>query len=1472
MEQASSQRAREAANKEAQRGTTTAGTKWGEREIERFKEALARLGPSDNAKLAEAVGTRDKAQVSAFKCRFLKKHPTWLKDHCPPGRQAALNTSGSPTPSPTSSQTSPQATEDHHPPSTRMGNRARPADTRGIKSRNGRTTASPVSPTPTPPDYAPPASTGAPPSTTWQYSSPEGEAADQSPQPQEPQATASQEVGTPSPQPAPISTEAALKLQRLDQALDLLRSNRIEQWEPAPRDPSSLAHDSTSPHAEVATSTTPEWTAPPPTPTGQEGEQSQLNREAALAILTMDNIELWDPEEEMLSPTLLAGIATPPSAPSLSVTEHQQCRLEEGDTANRAANQLPLQLATSSTPPPARATKGQRSDLEEDEVDFLLQELTAPREEALAPPPTTLVHHIDAQPFIPGVPWTAVRTRQSNQGQQAQQERAVRHTSSPPTPHPSPQNTSPPARVSERQHHSLGVNVTNPLPPLARARGAPPRISIDPDRMDETLRHPFHTELTPFITGRHLGDFEWVAFEETLQRWSTAIKEVVTAQRRRPPNPTSQWSRRRRRREQETRGARSPTPTPEISDDPSQPSEEQDQGPTNNRASGRARRAAKARRLQKLYRANPGVCMRQLLDNTPRVYCAIAEPELVAHFTTTFTAPPPLAPPPTWLFTDRHPGNDGTPGATVEGDVLQSPITPEDVVTQFKRSKRTAPGADGISYSNWRWVDPLGLILSTIYNICRINSRIPHPWKHSTVTLIHKGGDVTSVRNWRPISLQLTVYKLYSAIIARRIASWAIATSAFSEAQKGFLAYDGCAEHNFMLRSMMTDSRRRRKDALFTWLDLRDAFGSVPHELMLLLMKRLGLAGTVIRDIYSHSTIAVRTGRESYTPAIPQNRGVKQGCPLSPILFNIALEGLLKHLSTSTAGYAIAGYTINALAYADDVCVIATTKPDLQGILDRCKEFADWAGLAFNAKKCGSLYLVNHTSRLYVDHLYSPHLGTDPIPALSWEERYKYLGCPTGAYRTPTNILNDLRDNLIRDTGTVFSSQLAEWQKLDAFRRFLFPRLCFIMKVIFPGTVWCRKLDTVLRTTIKRGLHLPPRTCTKYLYLSQALGGLGVPSAEDESHVSRAAQAFKYLADTRDRRIRGVALDQLSETVAKRARQLDHTTHEGLHLFLNSSPGPGEGRAGDLQTLWSAVRNSLVLTNATICLSQDSATISIGRHKLSWDKRKLLSQTLKTGLQDRHLAAIKASPDQGRAFDSVSLHPDSTFFTYTGAFLSFPQYRFIHRARLNLLPVRTVQARSRRPVTTTQCRTCGRAEETLAHIINHCHYNLGMVRDRHNAILERIVRAVPDYVGTKMKEQAIPGTTGNNRPDLTITSPDASTVFIVEVSCPFEGSPYALEDAAKTKLEKYEPLKQQLLQQHQQVYVYPFIVGSLGSWYPENDRVLSALHIGHRYAALMRRLCVVSAIAGSQNIWYQAVCKRDHHLNQTSNPLQQPAM
>eukprot|EP00731_Ephydatia_muelleri_P013829 Em0007g1139a len=125
-------------------------------------------------------------------------------------------------------------------------------------------------------------------------------------------------------------------------------------------------------------------------------------------------------------------------------------------------------------------------------------------------------------------------------------------------------------------------------------------------------------------------------------------------------------------------------------------------------------------------------------------------------------------------------------------------------------------------------------------------------------------------------------------------------------------------------------------------------------------------------------------------------------------------------------------------------------------------------------------------------------------------------------------------------------------------------------------------------------------------------------------------------------------------------------------------------------------------------------------------------------------------------------------------------------------------------------------------------------------------------LGDKFKKQPLPNTTGANRSDLTSIAPDGRSAILVDVCIPFEGSPEALQDAAQEKRRKYEPLCQTLLTCFERVEVFPFVIGSLGSWFPPNEEVLRKLRIDWKYAILMRLLCVASSIVGSQDIWYRS--------------------
>ncbi|XP_047104955.1 basic proline-rich protein-like [Schistocerca piceifrons] len=144
----------------------------------------------------------------------------------------------------------------------------------------------------------------------------------------------------------------------------------------------------------------------------------------------------------------------------------------------------------------------------------------------------------------------------------------------------------------------------------------------------------------------------------------------------------------------------------------------------------------------------------------------------------------------------------------VSEDVLL-PITPSEVQQRLQKASNTAPGADGVTYSDLRREDPGCHVLAKIFSRCWNERKTPVQWKISTTVLIHKKGDVSDVTNWRPLALSSTISKLFAAIVADRTSLWAERLNLLSPEQKGFRTFEGCYEHNFIVQTAIDDARRR---------------------------------------------------------------------------------------------------------------------------------------------------------------------------------------------------------------------------------------------------------------------------------------------------------------------------------------------------------------------------------------------------------------------------------------------------------------------------------------------------------------------------------------------------------------------------------------------------------------------------------------------------------------------------------------
>lgn len=160
--------------------------------------------------------------------------------------------------------------------------------------------------------------------------------------------------------------------------------------------------------------------------------------------------------------------------------------------------------------------------------------------------------------------------------------------------------------------------------------------------------------------------------------------------------------------------------------------------------------------------------------------------------------------------------------------------------------------------------------------------------------------------------------------------------------------------------------------------------------------------------------------------------GVRQGCPLSSVLFNLTIEHVLRSVKENDAlGLEVQGSNIKYLAYADDILIVAPSPNDLQTHLDSISLSASRAGLRLKPRKCTFLAICNARGHRCTLNL-SFNVQGSPIPLLQNDEAYKYLGIKVGF-----NQSHDY-DTLISESclaiRRIHDSLLAPWQMLLAIR------------------------------------------------------------------------------------------------------------------------------------------------------------------------------------------------------------------------------------------------------------------------------------------------------------------------------------------------------------------------------------------------------------------------------------------------------
>ena len=211
--------------------------------------------------------------------------------------------------------------------------------------------------------------------------------------------------------------------------------------------------------------------------------------------------------------------------------------------------------------------------------------------------------------------------------------------------------------------------------------------------------------------------------------------------------------------------------------------------------------------------------------------------------------------------------------------------------------------------------------------------------------------------------------------------------------------------------------------------------------------------------------------------------------------------------------------------------------------------------------------------------------------------------------------------------------------------------------------------------------------------------------------------------------------------------------------------------------------------------------------------------------------------------ECVAADKASSHFLRSGQYTRFADWRFINRARLNLLPLNA----NRHDPGNKACRRCGYEKETLPHVINHCMRYSQLYTRRHNAVVNRVKKAAQSKYTVLAENEAVVGTL---RPDLVIVRNGSATV--IDVTIPFENRLEALAEARRVKCEKYQPLAEALSTKFTNVSVEALVVGSLGSWDKGNDMLMKMM-CSRSYLSIFKKLCVSDVIRYSRDIYVEHI-------------------
>ena len=320
---------------------------------------------------------------------------------------------------------------------------------------------------------------------------------------------------------------------------------------------------------------------------------------------------------------------------------------------------------------------------------------------------------------------------------------------------------------------------------------------------------------------------------------------------------------------------------------------------------------------------------------------------------------------------------------------LDKEISLKEIITATKSLKnKKASGFDSISNEMIKCsINVLGSSIQMLFNAILKSEHFPAEWSKGIIIPLFKSGDQYDAGNYRGITISNCLGKLLTKILNTRLLNYLIETKVITRTQIGFLPKHRTADHLLVLKTIIDTFKKSRKKLFICFVDFKKAFDTVFRKGLIYKMMKLKISSKFINlltSMYNNTTACVKNPK-GLTTTFPINVGTKQGCNLSPTLFNIFLNDLpSEFIKGKCDPIKIDDKFIPCLMYADDLVIFSKSEKGLTECLKNLENYCNKWQLTVNIKKTKIMIINKPKTALYDFKIYKSKIEMTP--------NYTYLG------------------------------------------------------------------------------------------------------------------------------------------------------------------------------------------------------------------------------------------------------------------------------------------------------------------------------------------------------------------------------------------------------------------------------------------------------------------------------------------------